>query len=87
MNVRAYFDGSGGVDARIPFRELCLNLELDPETTAKMLIRSAGPRRSDAGRISTRRVACVRSRSGTHDRQRDVAAAVSAETVVRLAVA
>ena len=74
-----------GVDARIPFRELCLNLELDPETTAKRLIRSAGPRGSNAGRISTRRVACVRRRSGTRDRQRNVAPGVSEEMVVCLA--
>ena len=72
-----------GVDARIPFGELCLNLELDPETTAKKLIRSAGSLRGNARRISTRRVRCVRRRSGTHYRQRDVAA--STETVVCLA--
>lgn len=51
-----------GDDARIPFRELCHNLELDPAATARQLVGFAPARREDARRVSTRRVASIRRR-------------------------
>ncbi len=57
-----------GDDARITFRELCHNLELDPDATTRKLLESA-QRRDDTRGVSTRRVACIGRRSGVHERQ------------------
>lgn len=63
-----------GDDARVPFRDLCLNLDLDPDVTADTLLRSAGVRGQSARHIPTRRIAGAGRRSGTVGRRRDVAA-------------
>ena len=63
-----------GHDARVAFHHLCVNLELDPEATAAMLLRAAAVRGQAGRHIPTRRVACAGRRSGTVGRRRNVAA-------------